>query len=130
MAEDPVYATVEEFETVREDFRRVVREMEAMAPAEEVQRRVASLAERDLDLESIEAALRFRKQAMEGVIAETGCVGACGPAQKVQDSVLQLFRMLHARRIRVMYGYKLPAKTSVFSQVQGVGRPAASEQEE
>ncbi len=118
MAEVPVYAMVEEFETVREDFRRVVRELEATMSAEELQPRIDMLRERDLDLQSVEQALRFRKETMETVIAETGSIGPCGPAQKVQDSVLQLFKMLHGRRIRVLYGYKLPAKTSVFAQVQ------------
>ncbi len=113
-----MYAVVEEFETVREDFRRVIRELEATLPAEELAPRIELLRERDLDLDSVEKALRFRKEAIEAVIAETGCVGPCGPAQKVQDSVLQLFKMLHGRRIRVLYGYKLPPKTSVFSQVQ------------
>ena len=76
-------------------------------PAAVVQLRHAEVDARGLDDDNMLRALRARKEAVEAHII--------GNDVKIQQSMLQLYRVMSRRKIAVINGQPLPPLNSVFS---------------
>lgn len=103
-----LYHDVAAFHTLRQEavYNRI--EMLATAPSAVARDRLEELQVRELLDGDIETCLKLKKQAMED--RDT-------PPARVQDAVLQLFRLLHRRQTAVLQGYKLAPPGSLFAQV-------------
>ena len=100
--------------------------LRAKASSDVVASRMAELEQRRLTPALIEAALIFRRDQAYAHALEVAAELHLPPEQvssetevrRIHDNVLQLFRVLHRRRVAVLRGEKLPRENSVFSKVK------------
>ena len=98
----------EQYDEVRRQTMFRHREMVVLLTSDEVVARDAAILERGLDDAHVFMALQQRKNAMEA--------NNLGDATKIQDSMLQLYKVLMRRKVATMTGQRLPPLNSVFSK--------------
>lgn len=115
-----------EFEVLRQDYEYELNGLRAKASSDVVASRMAELEQRRLTPALIEAALIFRRDQAYAHALEVAAelhlpseqVSSETEVRRIHDNVLQLFRVLHRRRVAVLRGEKLPRENSVFSKVK------------
>lgn len=103
-----LYHHVPEFAALRQQavYNRI--ELLGTVSASVAKMRLRELQDRELMDADIETCLKIKKQAMEDRDVSPS---------RVQDGVLQLFRLLHRKQTAVLQGYKLAPHGSLFAQV-------------
>ena len=97
---------LEQFRSIENETAFKTRELVALVSQEVVSERMSEVSLRGLDDEQVFASLLSRKQSMTHIDNEV----------KVQDSMLQLFRVLMRRKVAVLSGHRLPPLDSVFAK--------------
>ncbi len=116
-----LYPDVAEFQRLRAEGVQARVDMLAGIPSDLAEVRLRDIAERRLTDFEVEQCLVRRKRVLEEKYMEevpegTPLEQVLTPVaqQRIQDAVLQLFKVLHRRRLAVLQGYKLPPLDSVF----------------
>lgn len=91
-------------------------ELMASMPDVVAQARLSEVAARQLTDFEMECALHRRKAVLEEKYASDG-LSAEELAAKIKSRVLQLFRVLHRRRLAILNGHKLPPVGSLFAKM-------------
>lgn len=97
---------LEQFKSIENETMFKTRELIALVSPEVALDRITELNIRGLDDDQVAASLLLRKQSMTHIDNDV----------KVQDSMLQLFRVLMRRKVAVLSGHRLPPLDSVFSK--------------
>lgn len=112
-----VYMDVPAFATLRAEAVSARVELLATFPAPVAESRLIEVATRQLTDFEIENALRKRQAALlEKYGTEEGLAGD-ELYRKVESRVLQLFRVLHRRRLAILHGHKLPPAGTLFARL-------------
>lgn len=98
----------EQYDEIRRQTMFRYREMVVLLSGDELVGRDAAILERGLDDAHVLIALQERKSALEA--------NQLGDATKIQDSMLQLYKVLMRRKVATMTGQRLPPLNSVFSK--------------
>lgn len=116
-----LYADVAGFQALRMEGVQARVDMLAGVPSDLAELRLRDIAERRLTDFEVEQCLVRRKGVLEEKYVEEVPAGTpleqvLTPVaqQRIQDAVLQLFKVLHRRRLAVLQGHKLPPLDSVF----------------
>jgi len=97
----------EQYEEIRRQTMFKYREMVVLLTSDELIARDAAIVERGLDDAHVVIALQERKNALQANdLGDT----------KIQDSMLQLYKVLMRRKVATMTGQRLPPLNSVFSK--------------
>ena len=97
----------EQYEEIRRQTMFKHREMVVLLTSDELIARDAAIVERGLDDAHVVIALQERKNALQANdLGDT----------KIQDSMLQLYKVLMRRKVATMTGQRLPPLNSVFSK--------------
>ena len=121
-----LYGGSPDFIALRMQFEVEVRQLRMKAPAHVFAARMAELTRRQLDVDAVDLALQRRRVAAEAHAREVAEELHTPPdrraseieQQRIQDCVLQLFRVLTRRRMSVLRGEQLPRLDSVFAKVK------------
>jgi DNA polymerase III delta prime subunit len=105
----PDTSLYQQFDELRRASAYTVNDLFYTLPRHTFNERYAIVEARELSDAAIFEALAARKAAMETTHELVS-------AQKVQDSMLQLYRLLCRRKIAVLQGQKLPAMGSFFAR--------------
>ena len=97
---------LQQFKSIENETMFKTRELIALVTPEVASDRISELHLRGLDDDQVAASLLLRKQSMTHIDNDV----------KVQDSMLQLFRVLMRRKVAVLSGHRLPPLDSVFSK--------------
>jgi hypothetical protein len=134
---DVPYADSAPFRDLRLKFESEVNDMHIKAAPDVAATRLAELEERHLTPAHVDAALRFRRKAVQENMASRAeeyhepldVLTSPLAVQRVHDCVLQLMRVLSRRQVAVLRGEKLPRARTIFSMVKGAGSGAEAEAE-
>lgn len=125
-AEALLFRGAVEFDALRLDYELELSELRMKAGTSVFNARLKELERRQLTPAWIEAALKYRRNQAHVHLLEVAEELHLPPEKvtsevelkRIHDNVLQLFRVLHRRRIAVLRGEQLPRLNSVFSKVK------------